>query len=220
MNDMVRRIEDEGFATICGPLAGEALAVLATAYDRHFKTSRVRDGSTSLRTDSLVNAGPPFDGVYVHPPLLAAARALIGPSFKLSAYHARTLKPNAAAQGMHRDFEPLADGWPMVGFILMIDGFTEDNGATRMVPRSQSQSRLSPNAQSVAACGPAGTMLIYNGSIWHGHGTNLTPMPRRSIQGALIRSDQKSAVDHARETQPDTAVRLSTTARTLLGLSP
>src|SRR5438876_6213241 len=39
----------------------------------------------------------------------------------------------------------------------------------------------------VSACGPPGSLIIYNGSVWHGHGANKTSRSRRSIQGAYIR---------------------------------
>ena len=38
----------------------------------------------------------------------------------------------------------------------------------------------------VSACGPPGSVVIYNGSMWHAHGANQTSEPRRSIQGAYI----------------------------------
>ena len=84
----------------------------------------------------------------------------------------------------------------MVGFIFMVDEFRRDNGATRFVPGSHrwghAPSDLMPDATAddegqVSARGPAGSVVIYNGSVWHGHGANQTKEPRRSIQGAYIR---------------------------------
>jgi hypothetical protein len=41
----------------------------------------------------------------------------------------------------------------------------------------------------ISACGAAGSIVIYIGSVWHGHGANLTSQRRRSIQGAYIRRE-------------------------------
>ncbi len=118
---------------------------------------------------------------------------------------ARTLNPHSRAQELHRDFargedDRAADAWPMVGFILMIDEFLGENGATRFVPRShlwpEGPTTLpADHPGQVAACGPAGSMIVFNGSVWHGHGPNETGHPRRSIQGAYIRRDAASGVD-------------------------
>jgi hypothetical protein len=218
----MQRLGQDGFVIVAGPALGADLLALSSAYDGFVAAagpSAVKAGSTSVRAGPLVNAGPRFDPIYVHPPLLAAARAVIGAPFKLSAFHARTLRPNGRAEELHQDFRPLSDGWPMVGFILMVDAFSRENGATRFLAGSQGRPSVEPDPQGVShACGPAGSMIIYNGSVWHGHGTNSTGHPRRSIQGALIRWDQQAAVDHPADTEADTRARLGATALALLGL--
>ncbi len=90
----------------------------------------------------------------------------------------------------------------MLGFIVMIDEFRDENGATRFLPgshRSAIDASGQPQAAEhlLAACGPAGSVIVYNGSVLHGHGANMTDRPRRSIQGAYIRRTAKSVVDLA-----------------------
>ena len=75
--------------------------------------------------------GPEFDGIYIHPPLLAACCLVIDGPFKLSGMRARTLNPGAASERLHVDVEHRATGWPSVGCILMVDAFDAENGATR-----------------------------------------------------------------------------------------
>jgi hypothetical protein len=130
----------DGFIVIPGPIAEAEFADLSAAYDEAFTNSDAADvkhGSTSVRVNGLINRHACFDPIYMHPPLLAAAREVIGIDFKLSGFHARSVRPYAAAQKLHQDFPPLDDGWPMLGFILMVDSFTHENGATRFVRGSQ-----------------------------------------------------------------------------------
>src|SRR5918993_4497678 len=47
------------------------------------------------------------------------------------------------------------------------------------------------------ACGPAGSLLIFNGSTWHGHTASRSDAPRRSLQGAFIPRDGRPASDFA-----------------------
>jgi ectoine hydroxylase-related dioxygenase (phytanoyl-CoA dioxygenase family) len=92
--------------------------------------------------------------------------------------HARTLRPGLPAQNLHVDFGRDCHGWTMVGFIFMVDEFRNDNGATRFVPGSHLWSAVPPDLLGglkadypgqVLACGPAGSMIVFNGSVWHGH---------------------------------------------------
>jgi ectoine hydroxylase-related dioxygenase (phytanoyl-CoA dioxygenase family) len=125
------------------------------------------------------------------------------------------------------DYRRTADGWPMVGFILMVDEFRRENGATRFVPRSQRwghapsdvmQGATADYEGQVSACGPAGSAVIYNGSVWHGHGANQTKEPRRSIQGAYIRRDDKQGTNQAARMRPETLARIGALAKYVLNI--
>jgi len=48
--------------------------------------------------------------------------------------HARAVNPGGRAQELRADYRRAGDGWPMVGFIFMVDECRRDNGATRFVP--------------------------------------------------------------------------------------
>jgi ectoine hydroxylase-related dioxygenase (phytanoyl-CoA dioxygenase family) len=58
----------------------------------------------------------------------------------------------------------------------MLDDFTEDNGGTRLVPGSHLVRERGDYAleQTIAAEGPAGSALIFDGRLVHGTGANLT----------------------------------------------
>src|SRR5207237_8940538 len=115
--------------------------------------------------------------------------------------------------------------WPMVGVIFMLDDFRRYNGATRFVPGSQRWSHAPSDVMQdatadyegqVSACGPAGSVVIYNGSVWHGHGVNQTKEPRRSIQGAYIRRHDKQGTNQAARTRPETIARIGALAKYIL----
>jgi len=59
-----------------------------------------------------------------------------------------------------------------------ITDFTADNGATRLLPGSHRDERAPVPGEEVegviAAEMPRGSVLVYNGSLWHGGGANRT----------------------------------------------
>jgi ectoine hydroxylase-related dioxygenase (phytanoyl-CoA dioxygenase family) len=225
-----QNLRDIGFVVIPGPVAADGLARLAAAYDRAVASADSADvsvGSTTTRVHDFVNRGPEFDALYVHQPVLEACCRVIGRPFKLSTMLARAVRPRSPAQALHADFERDAGGWPMIGFILMVDEFRRDNGATRFVPGSHEWPAVpdglvnDPRADyegHAVACGPAGSVIVYNGSVRHGHTANTSGEPRRSIQGAYIRREVRSGGNLPARMRPETLVRIGPLARYLLAL--
>lgn len=228
--DATEQLRDSGFVVIQGPVAPAKLAQLTAAYDAAVSDAHPDDlsvGSTTTRVHDLVNCGPEFDSLYVYASILAACCSIIGQPFKLSSMLARSVNPNAHTQALHVDFRRAIDGWPMVGFIIMVDEFRSDNGATRFVPGSHTWPEMpgdvmddpaANHGQQVLACGPAGSAIIYNGSVWHGHSANQTGKTRRSIQGAYIRRDAEPAINQAARIRQETLRRISPLAKYLLAV--
>ncbi len=232
--DAARQLRDDGFAIVRGPAIEEGFERFADAYDRAVAAADPADvhvGSTksSSRIDDFVNRGPEFDGIYIYRPLLEACCQIIGGPFKLSGMRARTLNPGAAAERLHVDVKHQADGWPLVGCILMVDAFNTENGATRFVPGTHLQPRepgeLMKNPQDahneqVLACGPAGSIIIFNASVWHGHSANRSTKPRRSIQAHFVPREAKASPDdHSRVMRPETLQRIGDIAKYVLNIA-
>lgn len=217
----LKELDEVGFIVIPGPVPSDRLPQLSEVYERAVVNARPDDvavGSSTTRVNDFVNRDPEFDQIYTYGPILEASCRTIRQPFKLSTMHARTVRPHTQEQALHVDFRSEGDGWPMIGFILMVDEFRTDNGATRFLPGShrRSDTRFETSGNAAVAYGPAGSMVIYNGSIWHGHSANSTAQPRRSIQGAFIRRDAKPAVKQSTRIQPETLSRIGGLHRYLL----
>ena len=116
-------LEESGFLVLPWPFPVEQLDAVADACDAEVGAAvgdDIRVGSTSTRVMDFVNRGPLFDPLYVYPPLLDAAALTVGPTFKLSSLHARTLGPGRHAR-LHVDVEHDSTDWPLLGFIFMVD---------------------------------------------------------------------------------------------------
>jgi hypothetical protein len=221
-------LQESGFVVLAGPYPIERIGEVAEAYDAEVGSAvedDIRIGSTSTRVVDFVNRGPFFDPLYIYPPLLDAAARIVGPSFKLSSLNARTLRPGSAALDVHVDVERDSTEWPLLGFILMIDAFAPDNGATRFIPGSHRWGDAPRDghlqeytAQLVSACGPAGSLLVFNASTWHGQGVNGSNRPRRSLQGAFIPRGGRASTDFCRRMGSETRARLGSVAHHVLGI--
>jgi ectoine hydroxylase-related dioxygenase (phytanoyl-CoA dioxygenase family) len=124
---------------------------------------------------------------------------VIGPAYKLSSLNARSTNPqNPEAQPWHTDSAAIADerGYWVCNTIWMLDDFTRDNGATRMIPRSHTWRRLPepgnrdamPDEELVT--GTAGTVVVMNTHMWHAGTGNRTHRCRRALHGFYTRSDK------------------------------
>ena len=125
-----------------------------------------------------------------------------------------------AAVVAYRAYDSPLPTLEVVGFILMVDAFRNDNGATRFIPGSHRWPTIPGDPMidhegQVLACAPAGSLIVYNGSVWHGHAANPSGEARRSIQGAFIRREARAVPARMR---PETLARISPLASYLLAI--
>jgi ectoine hydroxylase-related dioxygenase (phytanoyl-CoA dioxygenase family) len=69
-----------------------------------------------------------------------------------------------------------------INSIWCIDDFTEERGATRVVPGSHRQNTKcrDQTVQTVPLLAPAGSMVALDGRVWHGTGANTTTSELRA----------------------------------------
>jgi hypothetical protein len=230
LSETVAQLLDSGFATIPGPYSRMRFLELAAGYDEVMASSpgpEYKEGCTTNRLSGLLNYSSLFDDIFLYPPLLEASARVVGEPFKLTSLLARTLRPGTPPQELHADLTRESEDAPLVGFILMLDSFRRENGATRFVPGSHRWPDVPSNRMTdsrdtwpgeVLASGEAGTLIVFNASIWHGHTANVTKHPRRSVQGYFVRRSAQSGSDFANCLLPSTRSRMSQLARYLLSL--
>ena len=206
-----------------GDKAGSEL--LDSPYIRHPKEA----GADRLA--DLVNKGEVFDIFYTHPRVLAGIAQVLGQSIKLSSLNYRAAKPGMGLQKLHVDWhEAVTPGhYKVCNSIWLLDNFSSENGATRIVPGTHHSGVLpqdiltnpeAPHPEEVIIEAPAGSVFIFNSHAWHGGTTNHTVKNRRSIHSYFCRSDQPQQVDQSRYIKNETLNRLSPAAVRILGLAP
>lgn len=122
--------------------------------------------------------------VLVNPVLVGVAEAILLSNcsgIQLNLGHVLDRGPGAERQLLHRDelvwaHLPVPHAEVMVASLVALVDFTEDNGATVLVPGSHrwDRHRQPREDEIVPAAMPAGSAVIYLGSIIHAAGSNTT----------------------------------------------
>ena len=116
-------------------------------------------------------------------------RIEMAPDIQLSITQAIQIGPGQGLQPLHRDDATSLWRHPQYGrearlqMMLAISDFTEENGATRVIPGSHlwDDERMPTQEETVAAQMPAGSALLWMGSVYHGGGANTSAAPRTGL---------------------------------------
>ena len=143
-----------------------------------FKTQRIYALFAKTRT---------FDAQATDPLVLGVMERVLGPGFQLSAPTGICIGPGETAQNLHRDDVVYPVARPhrelVVNTMWALDDFTAENGATHVVPGSHTWEDPSPRegAESIRALAPAGSVMFFLGSVFHGGGANNTDSVRHGV---------------------------------------
>jgi ectoine hydroxylase-related dioxygenase (phytanoyl-CoA dioxygenase family) len=191
----VGELDTAGYCIVEDALDDDLLARLRdrveeqAAGERAAGVAHLEWGGANQRLWMLPGKGAVFLELLQHPLIEEAMTHLLGRSFLLS-----SLTANIAGRGGDEMFLHSDQGYisfhtpkPVVANIMwMVTDFTEDNGATRLVPGSHLRDDdiregLPTGTRSVAATAPAGSALVFDGRIWHGTGKNVTDEQRVGV---------------------------------------
>jgi Phytanoyl-CoA dioxygenase (PhyH) len=123
---------------------------------------------------------------------------------------------------VHRDLRSFSGSLPLMAQLLvMLDDFTEENGATYLLGGSHRMPDQPPDdvffRDAIRAVAPAGSMVVFNSNLWHAAGPNQSRGPRRALTLAFTRPFVKQQLDYPRAIGYEMADRLSPALRQVLG---
>ncbi|HYZ93605.1 MAG TPA: phytanoyl-CoA dioxygenase family protein [Actinomycetota bacterium] len=128
-----------------------------------------------------------FDAQAIDPLITGVCDKILGPGFQLSAPVGISIGPGEKAQVLHTDDGVYPFPRPHRELVLntmwALDDFTEDNGATVVVPGSHKWTgeRPADDAPRIRATMPAGSVMFFVGSVFHGGGANNTERRRLGV---------------------------------------
>ncbi|MGH9305939.1 MAG: phytanoyl-CoA dioxygenase family protein [Acidimicrobiales bacterium] len=224
--DIVAKLGRDGYATMANA-AGDA--IVATAREDLVRilehTPQGRDdfeGRSTRRVYALFAKTRALDALAIHPVVMGVLDQVLG-HYQLSAPAAIAIGAGQGAQPLHPDdaIYPLVRPHPelVVNVMWPLEDFTQANGATRLVPGSHrwTDERPGPDTETVAAEIPAGTALIYLGSLWHGGGANHTDRVRLGVVLHYAAGWLRPVENHVLVVPPALAATLPERLQELLG---
>jgi ectoine hydroxylase-related dioxygenase (phytanoyl-CoA dioxygenase family) len=191
--EIVAAMQQDGACVVRDVLSAETLARLDADLkpwiDRSQPGADDFTGRFTKRTGALIARCPESRPVVTHPLILEAANEFLGPYCERIQIHLTQtidILPGQEAQILHRD--RLAWGGyipktiePQFNTIWALTDFTEENGATHVIPGSHDwpleRNPKSPN-ESIQATMTRGSVLCYSGTVVHGGGANRSEAAR------------------------------------------
>ncbi|WP_116952579.1 phytanoyl-CoA dioxygenase family protein [Jiangella endophytica] len=226
------RLDADGFLVLPGLFAGDRLEALRARVEELQRAEGPAAGHEVGRQTGaamladLINKGESFESVFTEPAVLAAGHHVVG-DLRVNSLNFRAALPGEGHQHLHSDWgRPVAGGdYHLCNSMWLLDDFTPDNGATRVVPGSHRWNRAPADelTDPTAAhpderllLGEAGTVVVFNAHLWHGGTLNRTDVPRRGLTMSYCRRDEPQQTDQAAHVRKAVYDRLSPAARFVL----
>ena len=144
--------------------------------------------STNQRIWNVLSRDPIFADLVEHPTVLRMVKSVLGWPALLGNISANITGPGGGEMVLHADQIFVPTPWPTdpqgANAAWCLDDFTDENGATRIVPGSHKWHR--PPEESEASIdtvpleAPAGSMIFFESRLWHKTGFNRTADQRRA----------------------------------------
>lgn len=195
ISDIVAVLEETGAVIIENVMPESLIAGLSQDLRAEFDREghlyqNAFNGHQTLRVGGVTKYSGYFPDFLLQPTVLAVADAILKPHcevYQVGSTTAIEILPGEKAQVLHADDacypSHLVPFELQVSALWALDDFTEENGATRVVPKSCGI--VDPEAVTEAhvahAVMPKGSVVIYLGSTLHGGGANRSGAPRKAL---------------------------------------
>jgi ectoine hydroxylase-related dioxygenase (phytanoyl-CoA dioxygenase family) len=227
----VERVRRDGFTVVedaFEPAFADALLEDLARLERELGEGpgkNLFEGMRTVRIYNLLARGELYERIAVHDRVLPIVTEVLDKGCLVSSLSSIAIGPGETAQPIHADDMVIPLAKPHVPIVCntmwALTDFTEENGATRLLPgthRSAENPELGRSYEgTVAATMKKGSVLVFDGSIWHGGGANRTDARRVGVAmnycAGFIRQQENQQLGIPREI----AKRFSPRLRKLVG---
>ena len=189
-----RDIVEYGLCIVEGAITPAQLKRARTAFYHAAEEDRARGQEQKFSLDyeednsNLLSRDPVFSDLVQNATALELVKSIIGWPALLGNISGNMTGPGGGEMVLHADQIFVPEPWPAepqgCNVTWCLDDFTEENGATRVVPGSHRR-HTAPVATdqqtpTVPLVAPAGSIVVFESRLWHKTGNNVTKDQRRA----------------------------------------
>lgn len=226
--EFVREFNSTGSAILRGILEPDFILAARRELEAAMQAEVRYHGSSSYTDYGMVLLcslyGGSFWSLFDNPQLTGPFNAILGEGCIVYAYTSSSMPPNAVNYSgrIHVDCPRIIPGYVTnMGATILLDDFTEENGATWFLPNSHEQEKLPTeqffHAKARRVIAPAGSVWFFNARTWHAGGANKSPRWRHALTINMARPWMKQRLDIPRAMAHMDLRTLSLAARQKLG---
>ena len=212
IDEAIETIRLMGYAVVDPGLTSAELAFLR----EHFDAIRASENASPLATlrreagegEMLrcpLSHNPAFLKLAANPVILSICQAMVGSGFILNQQNGIVNPAGSLTYSqspLHRDlpYQHFVSSRPLaINALFCVDPFTEENGATWVIPASHKEEAFPSEpiikAQRRQISAPAGSFLVLDCMVWHGGGVNRSNRDRRAVNHLYTMAMMRQQID-------------------------
>jgi ectoine hydroxylase-related dioxygenase (phytanoyl-CoA dioxygenase family) len=228
---LLRKLMDEGIVLVPSILARDQALSLRRLLQEAIDEDLARWSGAPGYIDqwmvhNLMVRGEPFLQLLENPMLHAYLSPVLNDTCILYAYTSSSMPPGGSnfSRRIHVDSPRVIPGYPTnMGVLIALDDFTEENGPTEFLPKSQWRCDTpTPEEFDVGAIKhypQAGDACFFNARTFHRGGLNKSAQPRHAISLNVCRSYMRQRFDYPRLVPSELVAKLGSVGRRFLGFN-
>ncbi len=229
VSEHIARIKEAGYTVlpnlISDDLVSQIRAELSPYLQKQLMGRNNFEGFASERVYALLDKAPAVAQLVEHDTIIEILDQLLDSTYLLSANLAINVHPGETPQPFHADHASLPDQDRTftngISVIWALDEFNTTNGATEVIPRSHlwPAADIATDAEVVKVEMPAGSAVVFHGSLLHRGGENTSSSSRLAITPQYCQPWLRQLENMVLAVPPASAARYSDRIQALLGYS-
>jgi ectoine hydroxylase-related dioxygenase (phytanoyl-CoA dioxygenase family) len=230
MKRALEQLAEDGYVILERLLSDGEIAELKAALEPHERARPLGrndfEGERTTRVYSLAAKGEVFMRLAENPAIVEICDALLLPNWLLSTLQSIRLHPGETRQAWHPDdaFYPIARPRTRLAIstIWALEEFTEENGATELIPGSHLWGPEHPDERPrrvVPAVMPPGSVVVFDGALWHRGGANRSTGTRLALSPQYCQPWLRPQESQLLIMPPERAAACTPRGRVMLGYS-
>lgn len=231
--EVIAQLDEHGYVVLEGAMTSEQANALRDRSAELIAEERAAGGEhvyldgKSQRVWNLVNKGRIYEEMIQLPQVIELHEHLLGEDCVLSSFTVNLIGPGSPAGALHIDFpigafpKLLPSNAFCANTVYVLDDFTLENGATRMVPGSYKRG-YGPEPETeyddvIQLSARKGDIVVFHGETWHASGANNSAEERMILLGFFCRAFMRPQQDQFKLARPEVVARATPTMKRLLG---